>query len=582
MWLTSMIGGGKSAPPSRFLNFEVQSFKVDHWITEAVCTSEAEAQTLAKKLLVQREGVRVLREFRSPATDVVTETIIFSEMRERNDKVINIAPIEDAPVCTDLQDFLRPDSRRTISRLLKQYLERRSLTASELLYNPAEIKRVMNFENLVPSAVSRTASLQVKVTGQDVRERRDIIYEALGELRARAETAAKRNLPTARQHGFGVAMAQVGVAANGNAEEADYLAKVVLCHDLVHIQNLLGKIEWLLSLVAEGKAEPWHAAVLDGLISDALTSPAVVQDLLGRQPDLGTALVRLVDVIEGKFEPQEREAAPELTAALSKWLGSGGAPQTRQVLIESLLRSLGGSQPLVRADPPVHRAAFQAVAQRLLGPSGFLGGPPMAESLTSGYLRFIEQGGGEGRRISIDGVLAMLPTGAERLQYLIALSGTPLGGKETALLEERAGQILAGFGGVNALMPPQTPLKPKMQMMAHLWTTMSACGLPEASRTAFAARLDDMVADYIVQSNVIEKLDDPAAPLRVRATRLVQFAAADVLASPKARRMVRDQIINHLRQPNFDGKFVEGLSSVEEKADALKQFYTLLRAAQFM
>ncbi|WP_404325581.1 hypothetical protein [Aerophototrophica crusticola] len=202
--------------------------------------------------------------------------------------------------------------------------------------------------------------------------------------------------------------------------------------------------------------------------------------------------------------------------------------------------------------------------------------------MTSGYLRFIEQGGAEGRRLSIDGVLHMMALPRDRLVYLMALSASPLGQREAGLVLSRAQALLAPGQGVNSLTTPQTPLKQKMQMMAGLYRATLAAGFDSADRDALADRVDVMVADYIVQAQVIEKLDDPSASLRVRATRLMQFAAADVLSSPKARRIVRDQIIGHLRQPNFDGKYVEGLTTPEEKTAAIKGFYELLRQAKFV
>ncbi|MFM2044258.1 MAG: hypothetical protein RLY86_2834 [Pseudomonadota bacterium] len=578
MWLTNVLGG--PSQKAKAISFEVQSFKVDHWVTEVICDSEAEARAEATRIQNAREGVRVIREFNSPTAGLV-ETVIFSEMRNTNRQSIQPQPIDEAPVCEQTTDFLGPASRRTITKLLRQYLEKRSLTASELLYNPAEIRRVMNFENLVPGAVGRAAAIQGKMLNQDTRQRRDVIFDALGQLRARAERAAKINLPTAAKHGFTVAMGQVDAAAKGDPAEQDYLAKFVLCNDLTQIQNLLGKIEWLISLAAEGKAEPWQLEVLDALVSDAVATSSVVQDLLGRQPDLGAALIRLLDVVEGNFVSQGLEQAPEVTAALSRWIGSGGAPQSRATLIESVLKGIGGTQALSRGEPEAQRIAYATLLSRVVGPAGFTAGPPMAEAFTTGYLRFIQQGGAEGRRIAIDGVTAMMKSGAERLLYLLSMACTPTGAKEMPTLMERIRLLLLAPNGVGGLIPATVALKPRMQTLATIYSTMVASDIPVEERTAFADRLDGLIADYIVANKIIEKLDDPSAPLRIRALRLMQFAANDILSSPKARRMVRDQIIGHLRQPNFDGKFVEGLNN-EDKLNALRSFYDLLRQAQFI
>ncbi|ACI99164.1 hypothetical protein [Rhodospirillum centenum] len=580
------VGGtGRIAPT---ISFEVQVFRTDHWVLERICRSEQEAREFAVHILPRHDGVRIVREFNRPGGQGTVETVIFTEMRLHSRRPIAISPIEEAPVCTASQQYLGPDSRQTISRLLRQYLEEKGLTASELLHNAGEMKRVMNFEALLPNAVSRVASIQARTTGEDVRNRRDDIYARIEELRTRAERAvARRNLPYPKEAGLPATMAEVERHANGDPEETDYLAKVVLCRDLVNIRNLLGKVEWILSLGGEdgiagtaGNHAAQYIRVLDSLVADAIINPAVVQDLLGRQPDLSTALNRLVDIVEGSYEPSEREKAPAVTAVLSRWAASGQAPETRSILLESLVRSLRSTHPLT-GDPHRQRDAFQTLAARLVKPTGVFGGARVAEALTLGFFRFIEQGGGEGRRLSMDGVLSLLPTGADRLAYLIALADSPAGQAEQAAVLDRLQGTLGHPGGIQGLMPTATPLKPKMQALAAVYSGLIGSRLREADKDPLADRLDRMVADYIVQARIIEKLDDPSAPLRVRATRLVQFAAADVLASPRARRIVRDQIIGHLRQPNFDGKFIEGLNSAEEKAQALRTFYDLLNRARF-
>lgn len=582
MWMTSLVGGGKGSAIGRRLNFEVQTFKADHWVIEDSLATEEEARALATKLLPNRDGVRIVRDFAGVPGKPATETIIFSEMREAKGKTIAVQPVDDSPVCTDTKDYLQADSRQTISKLLRQYLEDKALTASELLYNAAEMKRAINFENLVPTAVGRVATIQGKVTGQDVRERRDLIYSSLTDLRSKAEEAQKRAGFSVKQDGFRGALDKVEALCNGDEAEADYLSKVILCRDLVQIRNLLGKVEWLLESAgdaAQNKAS--HIHIIDTLVADASSFQSVIQDLLGRQPDLGTALGRMLDMVEGKFEPTEREMAPPIAKVLSQWLGMGHAPQTYQVVLESFLRGLRGTSPLSR-DPERNRASFTALVARVMMPSGLFGGSRMADAMTNGYLRFIEQGGGEGRRMSIEGVMSLMPTWRDRTLYLAELAGGDVGQREMETVVARLRNCLSTDRDVNSMVGLQVPLKPKMQAMASLYTAINNSQLPDDVRPGMADRIDEMVASYIAQAKVIERLDDPSASLRIRATRLMQFAANDVLSSPKARKMVRDQIVGLLRQPNFDGKFVEGLSTPQEQANALRQFYGLLRQAQFM
>jgi hypothetical protein len=577
MRLAGLMGGGKS----KSLSFEVQVFKTDHWVTEQICDTEQDARALAAKILPQREGVRVLREFRKPNGET-TESVLFSEMGTVTKRPISIVAIEEAPVCQSQQDYLGLDSRQTITRILRQYLEDKALTASELLHHPGEMKRVMNFEALAPNAISRIATLQVKSTGEDVKARRDNIYTMVDQLRVRAEKAPK-DLPSVKKTGLASAMAQVEQVAGGNVEETDYLAKVMLCRDLVNVRNLLGKIEYILEICGGEAVDPKHMAILDALVADAMGSTSVVQDMLGRQTSLIQAIQRTMDILDGTFEPLEREQAPPVTALLSRWLASGLAPQTQLILVDFVCRNIGGKQRLTAGEPSEQRAAYKLLIQKVTGsPGHFYGGPRMAEALTQGMLRFLEAGGAEGRRQAIDGMLSMFDLSGNRLLYLINLAGSDLGRREMELVVFRSKSLLSNQAGLHGIVPATMQLKPKMQFISSLYRQIADCEMPEAERAALADRIDEHVTEYIKTSKLIDKLDDPTASLRIRATRLIQFAAADILSSPKARKMVRDQVVGHLRQPNFDGKFIEGIEHPEEQVKALKSFYAMLTNAQFM
>jgi hypothetical protein len=561
--------------------FEVQVQNSGRWITDCICRREEEARDLCAKLITSKDGVRIVRAFSPPGSEYPVETVIHTETREARKKTIQVTPIEETAFCKTSGDFLGRDSRMTISRLLRQYLEDKALTASELLHNPGEMKRLNNFEALLPNAVSRIAALQGKQTGEDSRVRRDAIFGCLDELRVKAEKASSRkDLPYPRETGWGAAMTHLETVAGGDAGEAEYLGKVVLCRDLVNIRNLLGKVEWMLEMCDPGGTAPRHVSMLDSVVADVVGSAEVVRDLLGRQPDLATALHRLLDLMDGTFEAQPREQAPEVTGLLSQFVASGQGPDTCAVLLDFFQRQVRSTARLAGHEREDNLAAYKKLLERVMRPGGMMGGARTAEAFTLGYFRFLEQGGGEGRRLSIEAVLGCLPWGADRLGYLALLSGSDVGRAEMETVCERVRAQVGGHGGINAMVAQAVPLKPKMQTMAALYNAITNSGLPEDVRVLAADRVDTMVADYIVNNRIIQKLDDPTATLRVRAVRLITFASTEVLSSPKARKMVRDQIIGHLRQPNFDAKFIEGLTP-EEQVVALRNFYDLLNKAQF-
>src|SRR5258708_37730427 len=81
-------------------------------------------------------------------------------------------------------------------RVLRQYIDKMVLTPTEIMHSHRELKRLLDFEALVPSAVSRVASLQAKESGEEPAKRNRALFDMINELHDQARLAAERpNLP---------------------------------------------------------------------------------------------------------------------------------------------------------------------------------------------------------------------------------------------------------------------------------------------------------------------------------------------------------------------------------------------------
>ena len=66
------------------------------------------------------------------------------------------------------------------------------------------------------------------------------------------------------------------------------------------------------------------------------------------------------------------------------------------------------------------------------------------------------------------------------------------------------------------------------------------------------AHIDSVLERYLVDDNIIERMDNPNTHLRDRAVMLVKFCGAGVLPEGKALALARKRVIKLLRQPSFD------------------------------
>ena len=110
---------------------------------------------------------------------------------------------------------------------------------------------------------------------------------------------------------------------------------------------------------------------------------------------------------------------------------------------------------------------------------------------------------------------------------------------------------------------------------------MMASPYPKEIRDKIADHIDAVLERYLIEDQIIEKLDHPGSHLRDRSVRLVQFCAAGVLPEGKALTRARKAILSHLRQANFDAHFIDGIEDPGLAQKALRDFHQLLVKAGF-
>jgi hypothetical protein len=90
-----------------------------------------------------------------------------------------------------------------------------------------------------------------------------------------------------------------------------------------------------------------------------------------------------------------------------------------------------------------------------------------------------------------------------------------------------------------------------------------------------------VLANYLKDEEVIEKIDKPGDPLALRALRLIKFCCSGALIQGKSLNLAHKRVLDHLRQPQFEEKF---LSSIPDKSQAeahLREFHRLLMSLDF-
>ena len=431
--------------------FEVFVGAGNRWTIVKVHPTQKQAQAHAEALLEskQHEAARVVQVDGSGE-----ETVVFEEEGEGPaEKPVTIVAIDMAPVCMDLADFYKFEARKTAGRLMRKYLDQQGITALELAHAPGYLKFLVRKGDFLNQAVQFVASLRARTTEMPLKECAEFVERMVGQINSRIPEAreVEEFHVHIKEHGLKGLMKMVGGSVAD--ENREFFVRVGLAAYLGGAGDWSGKLELLMEQVSASPG-PDGLALLDEVIAEILDGAEAIKLVLGPQPDLGTALLCMVQLSKGSLKVRDPgSVCGRLNAILSRT----NLPLTRQILLERVHRQLAGIAPLSREGRGEDRAKFTTIVRALMEISGISGGSDMCDAVTErSRIVMVEEGGDMTPEQGLSITLNLLPTRAAQLGFLLELFGTPFEEKHhVAVLGALAGQV-AALTSINTLMPPGT------------------------------------------------------------------------------------------------------------------------------
>jgi len=561
-------------------SFEVQVLKDKNWVVETISTDESQAKEFADNLLqtTNHTAVRVVRDFQR-IDGLHTETVVHEKTAsDKTDKDLSLAAIAEAPTCVGIDEFYALNARLTIGRLLRKYLDDIVITQTELLHCAAELKRLGDKDRLLFSAVDKVSALQARATGEDGKVRRDFLQNSWEAILTRARQAVPKKPPAK------MPLAELMAKAPGDGDEKRFQCLVLMSARLLETRSWFGKLETLLAWAAEDATTAAEAPLpamplIDGIVADIVVSAQVIQDLLGFQPNLGAALSYICDLVGGQADAAK--FSPAWFADLNKLFASGRLPESQEVLLSRVCRETKSTNPLSRNEPAKEFEEFNALLMRVVSRDGLVGGPTMADALFQRYVRFFNGGGTPGQ--AIEAILTTLGDVCRKVQFLLEFAGSPSGialGKKPV---EMLAALVRGARHIDIWVPVRGVL-PRDRMAALASANrvlLSARVLTADLRSELGDVADAVMARYLEDEGVIEKIDKPDDPLALRAIRLVKFCGSGVLIEGKSLAMARSRVIGHLKQAQFEEKFLASVPDPVQGEKHLREFHRLLVESGF-
>ncbi|HEX6979400.1 MAG TPA: hypothetical protein VF342_08880 [Alphaproteobacteria bacterium] len=372
----------KAGLPGRIIKYEVMVYYDKRWVIDCIMEDEQQAIAHAKSLLLaneKNEQVRVVRQ-RSMLTGFTTETPIFEQVRPPKKKEIGLsASINAAPACTSLDDFFGLQARVLMNRLFREFLDSLVITPTELLHNYGYIKKLDATGNLITGAVYQVAQAQANAGQGSVKERVNALFRLVDQvkMRARDTLAERKRLPVLEAGQFGLLCRRA--EARFEPQDRRYMILFTLSNYLAESRNWGQKLEQIGKLFADD-VDGEGVAILDGVVADVLGAGAMIQELLGPQPNLGAALGLLADIVMARVDAPPKVASESLKL-LMQLIQKYGMPDSRAVLLDRLKRELRSTKPLCRDGLSAEREELHRLEARLRDASGALAGGAEMEQI---------------------------------------------------------------------------------------------------------------------------------------------------------------------------------------------------------
>ncbi|RAU22271.1 hypothetical protein CU669_09105 [Paramagnetospirillum kuznetsovii] len=549
-------------------SFEVQVMEDKHWVIAEMAGDEEKAKAFAESIAQagNHSAVRVVKDYQR-IDGTHTETVVLEkQIAAKGPSDPTLANITDAPLCAELEDFYGQPSRTTIGKLLRKYLDEALITPTELLHDAKEMKRFGDKGNLLFGAIDKVSSLQAKAAGdENSKARKDFLDKSWEQLQARAKEFVGKKPKTP---------ANFAEAVKGSGGDP-FTLRALMVMALLEKRSWFGKLDMLIAWAAEPAGEA-NMSVIDGVIADLMVPAQVIQDLLGFQSNLSAALCTIVNLVEGKAEAAK--FAPQTFTDLNTLFAAGRLPLTREVLMARVMREIGGTNPLSRNDPDQEFEMFHKMLHRLVDKDSVTGGPPLAESLLQRGSRVLNSGGATvAAPQALQLMLGALSDGCVRLQFLLTLCASSLGKSMGEVLTEVLDNHVRRSKHIDQWIAVRLPPPQRMAALTAANKALRTCPvLADDFKKALADLIDDVMVRYLTEEGIIEKVDKPDDPLAARAVRLVKFCGAGVLIEGKSLNMAKARVIEHLRQKQFEEKFVASCPDPSQGEKSLRDFHKLL------
>lgn len=518
--------------------------KAAGWELQGAYSTRDIAVAEAKNVLVENPaaGVRVFKETFKPESGEYMTLKVHEEGDVSEQKGKKAAGATTSLPCFKPDDLYSFHGKRTIARLLRDALSRWRITTTELLHHPGHIERLEMTATVLQGAVQKAAVKHAGATGEPVQEIMKQLNDIVSRAIARVVMDNRGNkLPKIGADGFGALCIKVQTTSTPsyflNAAIAAYLEDVKSWGE-----KLSKTITLLNELPSEEAPRKLGLETVDSLVAEMLEGNAALGDLLGEQPDLGAALLKLADLFLGRLDASKEKPGVQLLLAE---FAKGNLVNARAAIAQRVLAEIRGVRRLRPESLDEEVKLIRMLATRMaMGQGSLVSHEEIMEAFIARSKQLVMPS-------AVERYLEGLKKPEDKIEKIFQLEENVIG---VANKRELISFIMGVLGSPRTetyFLESAEPAMARLGVLAQMYKRAARSGLQRDAKAPIFERIDALALALDQKLGVLDSTMRQAPSPLDAAERLIALITGDVLPEGALADAARTRVRDMIRNPAF-------------------------------
>ncbi|MGA7710759.1 MAG: hypothetical protein WCA81_02580 [Rhizomicrobium sp.] len=468
------------------------------------------------------------------------------------------------PPCTKAEDIYSRQAKRTIGRLLSDFLTQNKLTPTELLHRSDMLKKLEATGTLLQYAVQQTAIARAAAEKIPVQEIIKVLNDVVSDVYDRAFQDKRDNVfPEVKAEKFAALASKLAARDNGL-----YVLNGAIAKHLRDARSWDEKVVRLIRLMDTTQPESPGGELLAGagdtIIAEILHTGAAVQDIIGPRENFGEAVIALINLFLGA-EQAGQYGKEQGLALLARYFFAGKLPLSRHSVGERIIAEILSLKRL-RTDSYDNELKMlrRIVALATPGIGDMLPGEDLTAALELRSKRFVAPE-------CLNECLSNTVLPDEKLDWLFFADECIVGEQNKQVLADAAIRIVTSTEFKEPFRSPRIAMSKRLQRLAFLNARARHCGFHESPKREIADILDAIAWVVALHANLFEIMDAKSESSAEKVMTILQLFAAGTFTEGRLSAKARDAVMGYLSQPGFLTGYIDmrskaGYSALDTEA----------------